>query len=147
VRRALAAVVAVLVALAGPAYAAWSDPVTVDSGTIAATTVVDPASVTCSIGGLNTLDFTWQHVDLKYDYVVTVERLNGTVVDTRVVTPSGGVGSNQQVQLSLGVLGSLLSISSTFVVRVVSRFASTSWVSSPGATDTGSFTLGVLVSC
>lgn len=148
-RRWLVALVTGSVLLAGPAYAAWSDSTTVTTGSLGASTMVNPASVTCSGGGLlgSSLTFTWQHVALHYDYVVTVERQNGEELSSTPYTATGGVGSNQSVQLSYGLLSGLLSITTTFVVRVRSRIIGGAWVSSPGPTDTGTFTLGLATSC
>lgn len=150
--RAVGTVVfAATLAIATPAAnAAWTDNVVIGGGTYTAYDVLPPVSVTCTGGGLGaSLTFVWPNKDLLYRYRVYVEKPAGNVVTTAVITNNGTVGSNQSYVLSLGLLGSLLGVSSTFTVRVESErvFTSTTWSSTGGPTDTGTFTLGVLTSC
>lgn len=138
------------ISAAGPTWAlGWTDPVTVSGTTLSAHLVLPPNSVTCSGGGLgSSLTFTWPNKDLRYRYRVQVEKPAGTIVNTAFVANKGTVGSNQTYVLSLGLLGSLLGVSSTFTVRVRSELiVASTWVSATGPTDTGTFTLGVLSSC
>ncbi len=139
------------VAVATPAVATpWTDTVVVSGGSYTAGAVLPPVSVTCTGGGLgSSLTFRWPNKDLAYSYRVFVEKPAGNVVSSAVVANNGTVGTNQSYVLSLGLLGSLLGVSSTFTVRVESEraFTSTTWSSTGGPTDTGTFTLGLLTSC
>lgn len=137
------------VAASGPSWAAWQDPPTVGGTTLSAHTVLPPNSVTCSGGGLgSSLTFTWPNKDLGYRYRVQVEKPAGTIVSTAFVANNGTVGSSQAYVLTLGLLGGLLGVSSTFTVRVRSELlVASTWVSATGPTDTGTFTLGLLTNC
>ena len=150
-RTAAAMTFAAVLAVATPATAAfWTDSVGVSGTTFTTDQVLPPVSVVCSGGGVgSSLTFRWPNKDLAYSYRVFIERPAGTVVTSSVVANNGTVGTNQSDVLSLGLLGSLLGISSTFTVRVESErvFPSTTWSSTNGPTDTGTFTLGVLTSC
>jgi signal peptidase I len=132
-----------------PSWAAWQDPTAVSGTTLSAHRVLPPNSVTCSGGGLgSSLTFSWPNKDLRYRYRVQVEKPAGTIVNTVFVANNGVVGSSQTYVLSLGLLGSLLGVSSTFTVRVRSELlVADTWVSTTGPTDTGTFTLGLLTSC
>lgn len=134
---------------ASPTWASWTDSATATSGTLTAHTVLPPVSVTCTGGGLGaSLTFVWPNKDVRYRYRVTVEKPAGTIVSTSFVANNGTAGTNQSHVLALGLLGSLLGVSSTFTVRVRSEATGApTWVSATGPTDTGTFTLGVLTSC
>ncbi len=92
------------------------------------------------------LTFVWPNQDARYTYRVQVEKPAGSVVSTATVANNGTLAASEHV-LSLGTLGSLLGVSSTFTVRVRSELAATSWITPTGPSDTGDVTLGLLTSC
>ncbi|WP_162891239.1 signal peptidase I [Aeromicrobium sp. A1-2] len=153
-RMSVALGAAVSLTLGSAASAApWTDPVVISGTTFGAHTVLEPASVTCSGGGLlASLTFTWPNSDLRYEYVVTVEDSGGTVRRTDVISNSGSLVTSQSVTYSFLLLNGILGLPATITIRVRSRLAgSPTWVSNGSTTATGKLLsvlfLGLASSC
>jgi signal peptidase I len=78
--------VVVLMGLTAPAWATFTDDATMTAGPFAATTVVPPASASCT-AALLSATVSWPNPAPGYDYEVVLRRIsNGAVVSTRQVT-------------------------------------------------------------
>ncbi len=128
-----------VLAIASPAAAAWTDAVLVTGTSYSTHTVVPPASLVCSGGGLlSSLTYTWPNTDVRYQYVVTLENSSGTVVRTDVVDNTGSTSSNQSITYGFTLLNGFFGIPATLTVRVRPRLTATpSWTSSTTITATG----------
>ena len=128
-------------------WAAWTDSVPVASTTLAAHTVLPPASVTCSPNGLillTPLTYSWPARDPRYTYRVQLVDSTGAVLKTDVVPESGA--STYSVTYAPGDLPF-----GNFTVRVSSyltgspTWTSTTYASAPGRK--ANLTLGLTTTC
>ena len=141
-----AAAVAVVGALqlshAEPSWAAWIDSAPVTGTTLAAHTVVPPASVSCTGGGvLAPLTYSWPGRDPRYTYQAQLVDSTGTVRRTDVIPDSGQ--SAYDVTYAADDLPD-----GAFTVRVTSYLtASPAWTSSTATSRAGTKTVLLATAC
>jgi signal peptidase I len=149
-RRAGAACVLVMAAVLAPmsmrpvpTWATFSDQGTVTSGSLAAHTVVRPATIGCS-SSLLSATITWANEDPRYDYEVVLRRVsNGNVVSTRQIT-GASVSTTYAGLTDFGLVVGAGTVD--FQVEVRSKLATaTSWVSSDVRTYSAIRVLAILV--
>ncbi|MBR7744542.1 hypothetical protein KC207_14700 [Phycicoccus sp. BSK3Z-2] len=139
-RRALAVLGGVVLAglLAPPASGVWDDVAGVRAGVSSAVVLTPPPTTRCT-STLTTATVSWDAVDPRYRYTVTLYRTGTprTVVEAATLLPAG--------QTSV-TYGSLLSLGNPFEVEVRSAVAGTAWTSA-AATTSGRFNTGLLGGC
>ncbi|HWV27085.1 MAG TPA: signal peptidase I [Aeromicrobium sp.] len=130
--------------------AAFTDSAAVTSGTISAHSVVSQAKPACTnegglLGLLGFARLTWSHVDTRYEYAWSAVRVsNGAQLQSGVITPSGGAGSDVTLDISTSLLN--LGVGGQNVdVIVRSRLTqSPTWVA-PTVTTSRVHTISLLV--
>lgn len=139
---AMALVGALQLTQADPIWAAWIDSASVTGTTLAAHTVVPPASVSCTGAGvLAPLTFSWPSRDPRYTYRAQLVDSTGTVRRTDVVPESG--------QSAYAVTYAAEDLpNGAFTVRVTSYLtASTTWGSSTSTSAAGTRTVLLATAC
>lgn len=139
---AMALVGALQLAHSDPSWAAWIDSASVTGTTLAAHTVVPPASVSCAGSGLLApLTFSWPSTDPRYTYQAQLVDSGGTVRRTDVIPESG------QSAYDVTYVAADLP-NGDFTVRVTSYLtASTAWSSSTSTSAAGTMTVLLATAC
>lgn len=136
------ATMAVIAGPAGPASAAWTDPVAVSGTTLTAYTVPAPASSSCS-SLLLAATVSWP-ADAALDYSVVLRRISsGSVVSTTQVTGAG----NSVTYSGLASFGLVVGAGTVdFQVEITSYLANTTtWQSSSARVYSKITVLAILI--
>lgn len=122
-----------VLAVAAPAMAAFTDAGKITSSTVSTHTLARPTDIACSLGFLSlsmNIDTT-PGPDLRYTYVAEIWTTAATPTQVGTTKTMTTNGTKRRYSFGSADIGSLLSVNTTYEVRVYSTpTGSTSWESS-----------------